>query len=84
MNGNLTTLPNLSGTISAVGGLSGTLSAGRGGAPDIYDGAYEVTPGEEDVVLQTNGFLMTDNVTVEKIPSNYGRIAWNGSVITVY
>lgn len=48
-----------------------------------YEGAYTVTPTAETQTLQTNGLRMTDNITIEPIPSNYGLITWNGSTITV-
>lgn len=51
--------------------------------PD-YDGPYEFTPSEETQTLETNGLRMTDNVTVNPIPSNYGRIAWNGTTLIVF
>lgn len=48
-----------------------------------YEGAYTVTPGAAAVVLETRNKRMTDNVVVEPIPSNYGLITWDGSIITV-
>lgn len=54
-----------------------------GGAIIKYTGEYEVTPSSETVVLETASRLMTRNVTVNPIPSNYGLITWNGSVLTV-
>jgi len=48
-----------------------------------YLGPYEVTPSMEEQVLETNEHMMTANVVVHKIPSNYGLITWNGSVLTV-
>ena len=48
-----------------------------------YEGPYTVTPSDEAVVLLTEGLYMEGNVTVEKIPSNYGKIGWNGSYLTV-
>lgn len=50
---------------------------------DPYTGSYTITPSSEAQVLQTNNMRMTDNVTIEPIPSNYGLITWNGSTITV-
>lgn len=50
---------------------------------DPYTGLYTVTPTDEAVVLNTNGLRMTDNITVNPIPSNYGLITWNGSTLTV-
>ena len=52
-----------------------------GGRP--YDGPYEVTPTQHTQTLATIGRKMADNVTINPIPSNYGLITWNGSVITV-
>jgi len=51
-------------------------------APE-YSGAYEVTPSQETQILETAGLKMTDNVTVNPIPSNYGLITWNGAALTV-
>lgn len=48
-----------------------------------YQGSYTVTPSREAVVLNTIGKELEDNITVEPIPSNYGLITWNGSIITV-
>ena len=50
---------------------------------DWYEGPYEVTPTQGTQVLLTGGKLMDGNVTVNPIPSNYGLITWNGSVLTV-
>jgi hypothetical protein len=48
-----------------------------------YDGPYEVTPSAEAQTLDTSGLVMTDSVTVNPIPSNYGLITWNGATLTV-
>ena len=50
---------------------------------DPYTGDYSVTPSAEAQVLQTDGLRMTDNITVNPIPNNYGLITWDGSTITV-
>lgn len=52
--------------------------------PDVYTGPTTVTPSEETQILYTNGRTVPANITVEPIPDNYGRIAWNGSVLRVY
>ena len=36
-----------------------------------YDGSYTVTPSEEAQTLETEGYLMTDDLTVGAIPSDY-------------
>ena len=53
-----------------------------GGVP--YSGTYSITPSEEAQTLQTSMRTLSGDVTIQPIPSNYGRIAWDGSKITVY
>lgn len=48
-----------------------------------YDGAYEVTPSGQTQTIPTYGRILTDNIVVNPIPSNYGLITWNGSTLTV-
>ena len=48
-----------------------------------YTGSYTVTPTQSTQVLLTDDLRMTDNVTINPIPSNYGLITWNGAVLTV-
>ena len=48
-----------------------------------YEGPTEVTPSSETQTLDTRNFRMTENVTVNPIPSNYGLITWNGAGIKV-
>lgn len=59
--------------------VSGILA---GGTP--YPGPYEITPGEDEQVLGTEQKTLSHNLVVKPIPSNYGRIAWDGTGIMVY
>ena len=46
-----------------------------------------VTPSDAEQIITADGALGYNGlhtVTVERIPSNYGHIAYNGSVLTVY
>lgn len=52
-------------------------------AVDVYEGSYEVTPNAETQTLNTSGLMMSQGVTINPIPSNYGLITWNGSTLTV-
>ena len=52
--------------------------------PESYTGDLVVKPSEETQVLQTEHLTMPGNVIVEPIPSNYGRIAYNGTALLVY
>lgn len=88
VNGN-----SLSGYINGQGSMGGTLSGSIGITGDLdrnytqtyddYAGPYEVVPSMETQTLRTNRLLMTGNVTIAPIPSNYGLIEWNGSVLRV-
>lgn len=48
-----------------------------------YEGSYVATPSAERQMLPTSGKILTMDIVVEPIPSNYGLITWNGSTLTV-
>ena len=48
-----------------------------------YEGVYQVTPSDREQQLPTANKLLTANVVINPIPSNYGLITYNGSTITV-
>lgn len=48
-----------------------------------YTGSYTVTPSNQTQTLQTVNLLMTSNLVINPIPSNYGLITWDGSTLTV-
>lgn len=50
---------------------------------DPYEGSYKITPSDTEQILQTNNLRMTNDIIVEQIPSNYGLITWNGTVLLV-
>lgn len=54
-----------------------------GGEVDFFRGDYEYTPTQGTQVVNITGLLATQNITINPIPSNYGLIGWNGSVLTV-
>ena len=51
--------------------------------PSPYVGEYEVTPSALEQILATNGLMMTGNVKVNPIPSNYGLITYDGTKLVV-
>lgn len=68
-------------------GNTAALSVGGevfGGNVPQYEGEYQVTPSDFLQTLDTSGKRLVQNVIVEPIPSNYGRISYSGSVITVW
>lgn len=50
---------------------------------ETYSGPTEVTPSGIAQILNTNGKAMASNITINPIPSNYGLITWDGTVLTV-
>lgn len=54
-----------------------------GGRLPDYTGPTTVTPTGTAQTLATAGRSLNQNIVVEPIPSNYGLVSWNGSVLTV-
>ena len=48
-----------------------------------YTGQTAVIPSDTRQILPTAGTLLTQDITIEPIPQNYGLITWNGSTLTV-
>lgn len=48
-----------------------------------YSGPFEVTPGDTAQTLSTADTAVRRDIIINPIPSNYGKIAWNGAVLTV-
>lgn len=48
-----------------------------------YDGPTSVIPTGSAQVLATSGMAVLADITIEPIPSNYGLVEWDGSVLTV-
>ena len=82
LTGRLSTIGGLRGTLSGTGGLKGTLSLSTGSAPP-YEGETVFTPTRQTQTIQAEGFLFSENITINPIPSNYGLITWDGVTITV-
>ena len=51
--------------------------------PPLYTGPYEFTPTQFTQVVEIDGKRAEGDITINPIPSNYGLITWNGSVLTV-
>lgn len=50
---------------------------------ESYAGPYVATPSASTQTFPMYGKIATDDFVVDPIPSNYGLITWNGTVITV-
>ena len=93
VNGTLSVVESLESEMAIIDTIRGTMSSQETVRGDItipssvggdpYEGNYSVTPSAEVQVLNTQYKTMSQNVTINPIPSNYGLITWNGSTITV-
>ena len=48
-----------------------------------YQGDYTFTPTNEAQIIDVHGLVVDEDITINPIPSNYGLIEWDGSVLTV-
>lgn len=48
-----------------------------------YDGVVEFTPSEQSQTIEISGKMAAADIVINPIPSNYGRIEWNGSFLAV-
>ena len=69
--------------VGSTDGLSFKVTQGIPIYPSSYQGSYTVTPTQSTQVLQTAHLMMNGNVTIAPIPSNYGLVTYNGSILTV-
>lgn len=53
------------------------------GDVDYYDGSYDIVPSQQDQVISIDGKMGRQNIIVEKIPSYYGLITYNGVSLIV-
>lgn len=83
IKGALAARASLAGSLSPPAALSGILSIPTYIDVDLYDGPTEVTPGEEPQVLNTQNKTLVNRVVVHPIPTNYGKIIWDGRRIRI-
>lgn len=69
--------------IIPVDGESGIVTKVIGQDLPTYTGVTEITPTTTEQVLETSNKVVTRNIVINPIPSNYGLITWNGSTLTV-
>ena len=81
LNGTLKAIGVLTGEISEEQGLSGMLTI-AGGIPS-FPGPYAITAGDTAQTISCAGLLMPQDIVVEAVPSNYGKIAWDGISLSV-
>ena len=52
-------------------------------AVPAYTGATTITPSDQTQVIEVRNTMPATNITVNPVPSNYGKISWNGSYLKV-
>jgi len=50
---------------------------------EYFTGPYEYTATPATQTIPIGGKTARSDITIDPIPSNYGLITWNGSVLTV-
>lgn len=48
-----------------------------------YHGPVHIVPTTSVQTLPTANRILTDNITIEPVPNNYGLITWNGAELIV-
>ena len=51
--------------------------------PQAYEGETVIEPNQSIQTLNTAGKYLTTNITVNPMPSNYGKISWHGSKLKI-
>lgn len=83
ITGALSTPSRIAGSLTSAAGITGALTVPSAAFVPRYTGAYEFTPTQEAQLIEINGLMAQDDITILPIPSNYGLITWNGSTLTV-
>lgn len=81
LNGKLKAVGVLTGKVSEKQGLSGALTIA--GSIPSFPGPYTVIPGDVVQTIACAGLLMSQDIIIQPVPSNYGRIAWDGVSLSV-
>lgn len=72
----------IKGTISAKQKLTGIITSAMPNIP-VYDGPATIIPSDREQVLETKDLKLKENIVVEPIPSNYGKIEWDGARLRI-
>ena len=49
-----------------------------------YEGEYEYTPSEEEQIISIEAKTASQNITIHSVPTDYGRLTWDGGSLRVY
>ena len=51
---------------------------------EYFEGPYEYTPGEEEQTIPIAELVATQNIKVNPVPQNYGRLTYSGGILKVW
>lgn len=83
IHGTIQGVGQITGTIQGVPTLKSDLTLPKVVSVPVYSGETEFTPSDEEQVIRIGGYRATQDITINPIPSNYGKIEWNGAYLTV-
>lgn len=49
----------------------------------VYKGATEFVPTEETQIIPLEGMKVGSNIVIQPIPKEYGKISYNGTVLSI-
>lgn len=75
---------NLTGDIAEAGvTIIGVVSIPTTVTNAPYTGSYTIDPSQESQTIPIRNKVATQDITVNPIPDYYGRVTWDGSVLTI-
>lgn len=77
-------LINLTGNVTEAGAIiNGNVSIPHSVTNAPYTGSYTINPSQESQTIPIRNKVATQDITVNPIPDYYGRVTWDGSVLTI-
>lgn len=73
---------SFTGVLSSKPQLNATIS--KDASLHYYQGEYVFTPTSEEQIAHTGNKMVSRDIVINPIPSEYGHISWNGSFLLVY
>lgn len=80
---NIGNVPAVSASIRKPTAVTFDMDASHGIQLPEYKGETVVVPSEEEQILKTGGHTVNDNIVIKPIPSNWGKISYNGAFLMV-
>lgn len=80
---NIGIVPAVSASIREPAVVSFDIDASHGSSLPEYKGETVVVPSEEEQILKTGGHTVNDDIVIKPIPSNWGKISYNGAFLMI-